>query len=149
MLKNNILKSKEIILNINKNILNINSCDNFVTLLIVIIREKKRIKHVVRLQTIIIILIHFCLAISIKMRNNKLFVDRNFMFNFTDINRFDKKNGVFSHIVNVNFFVIQIKNVINQSIAIIKNKRLNILIKYEKKSCYFVTLKMRYFVVEF
>ena len=55
------------------------------------------------------------------------------MFNFDQINRLNKEENVFAHIMNVNFFVIQMKNIIDQFVVIIKNERLNILAKYEKK----------------
>ena len=75
--------------------------------------------------------------------------DRNMMFNFNDIQRLKAKNDVFFHIVNANFFAIQIKNIIDQFVSLIKNERLNILINYEKNDCYLTNSKIRFLIVDF
>ena len=51
--------------------------------------------------------------------------------------------------MNVNFFFVQMKNIIDQSIIICKNERLNVLIEYEKKSCYLTNSKNRHLIVDF
>ena len=70
------------------------------------------------------------------------------MFNFEHIKRLNKKNEIFAHIVNVNFFIVQIKNIIDESIIIKRNERLNTFVEYEKKNCYFVNSKIRHFVAK-
>ena len=51
--------------------------------------------------------------------------------------------------MNANFFVVQIRNIINKSMIIVKNKQLRTLIDYEKNDCYLVSSKIRYLAVEF
>ena len=88
------------------------------------------------------------MSIFIKFRDSKLFVDRNIIFNSNYIKRLNKENDLFFYIVNVNFCVVQMKNVTNVLITIIKNKRLNTLIDYEKKNCYLINSKVRHLAVD-
>ena len=71
------------------------------------------------------------------------------LFNFNNIEKLNQKNNVFSYIINTNFSVVQIKNIISKSIFIVRNKQLSILIDYEKNDCYLINSKIRYFVIEF
>ena len=91
---------------------------------------------------------HLCTIVFIKYREFKL-SNCDLIFNFNDVKRLNKKNNVFFYIVDVNFFFVQIKNVINQSIFFCKNKRFDILTKYKKKNCYLINSKIRYLNVEF
>ena len=131
-LNNDILKSKNIIFFVDKNKFIINNCDDFSISLKIIVKNDERVKRTIRVQTNVFISTYFCSVISMKFRDFKL-LNKNMMFNFDQINRLNKKENVFVHIMNVNFFVIQMKNITNQFVIIIKNERLNILTKYEKK----------------
>ena len=88
------------------------------------------------------------MLIFIKFRNSKLFVDRDIIFNLNYIEQLNKKSDLFFHIINANFCAIKVRNVTNISIAIIKNKQLNILIDYEKKSCYLINSKIRHLAID-
>ena len=103
-LNNDILKSKNIVFHVDKKN-HYWTCDKFFASLIVIIKNEKRVKHIVRTQINTIISTHFCFAISIKIRNRKL-SNRDFMFNFEHIQRLNKKNEIFAHIIDVNFFIV-------------------------------------------
>ena len=146
-LNNDILKSKNIVSHVDKRKIIIENCDNFFVSLIVIVKNEKRVKRIVRAQTNAVILTHFYFAISIKIRDRKL-SNRDFMFNFEHIKRLNKKNEIFTHIIDVNFFIIQIRNIIDESIIIKRSERLNILVEYEKKNCYFVNSKVRHFAAK-
>ena len=146
-LSNDILKSKNIVFHVDKRKIIIENCDNFFVSLIVIIKDEERVKRIVRTQTNAIISTHFCFAISIKIRDRKL-SNRDLMFNLEYIERLDKKNEVFAHIIDVDFFIIQVKNIINESVIIKRSKRLNTLAEYEKKNCYLVSSKIRHFAVK-
>ena len=142
-INNNILNLKNMIFYINKSKFIIKSCDNFITSLYVTFRKNERVKRTIRFLTIIIILFHSCAVVSIKYKNEKLSHNRDFMFNFYNVDRLDVEKKIF-YIVNVNFCFVQIRNIIDKSIFIIKNERLNILMKYEKKNCYLTNLKIRH-----
>ena len=85
------------------------------------------------------------MSIFIKFRDSKLLVDRNIIFNLNYIKRLNKKSDLFFYIVDVNFCAVQIKNVIDAFIVIIKNERLSTLIDYKEKDCYLINSKIRYF----
>ena len=148
LLNNDILGSKNMIFHLNKEKLVIDSCDNFIASLIVTFRFEKRVKRIIRAQTVTTILFHSVFVILIKFRDSKLLIDRNYMFNSNSIERLEKKSDVFFYIVDVNFDVVQIRNVTNKSIFISKNERLDVFQKYEKKSCYLINSKHRHFAVE-
>ena len=92
--------------------------------------------------------LHSIFVISIKFRDFKLSTNQNYMFNFNHIERLNKKSDVFFHIVDVNFGVVQMRNVTNKSIFISKNERLDVLQEYKKESCYLVSSKHHHFAVE-
>ena len=147
LINNDIFESKNMMFHINKSKLTIKSCDNFITSLHVTFKKSERVKRAVRSLTIVIISFHTCAAVSMKFKS-KLSRNRDFMFNFHDVDRLDAKSEIFFHIVNVNFCVVQIRNTTNKSIFIFKSERLNILIKYKKKNCYLISSKIRHLIVK-
>ena len=50
--------------------------------------------------------------------------------------------------MNFNFFFVQAKNIIDQSIVISRNERLNTLNEYEKNECYLTNFEVRHLIVE-
>ena len=150
LLNNNILESKNMFVHVDKKKFFVDSCDNFVASLKIIVKndDDERVKRIIRSQINIVVLTHSCTIVFIKYREFKL-LNRDLIFNFNDVKRLNKKDNVFFHIVDVNFFFVQVKNVTNQSIFLCKNKRFNILTKYEKKNCYLTSSKIRYLNVEF
>ena len=147
-INNDIFESKNMIFYVNKNKLIIKSCDNFITSLHVTYKKNERVKRTIRSLTIIIILFYSCGAVLMKYKNEKFSHNRDFIFNFYDVDRFDVEKEMFFHIVNVNFCFVQIRNITNKSIFIIKSERLNILMKYEKKNCYLINSKIRHLIVK-
>ena len=146
-INNDIFESKNMMFHVNKSKLIIKSCDNFTTSLHVTLKENERVKQAVRSLAVITILFHTCAAVSMKFKN-KLSRNRDFMFNFHDVDRLDAKNEIFFHIVNVNFCAVQVRNTTNKSIFIFKSERLNTLMKYKKKNCYLVSSKIRYLITK-
>ena len=78
----------------------------------VIVKNDVRVKRIVRVQINVIIFVHLCFVISIKFREFKL-LNCNMLFNLNYIKRFNKKNEIFVHLINFNFFFVQIKNIID------------------------------------
>ena len=150
LLSNDILESKDMSVHVDKEKLFVDSCDNFVASLKIIVRndDDERVKRIIRSQINIFVSTHSCTIVFIKYREFKL-SNRNFIFNFNDVERLNKKNDVFFYIVDVNFSFVQIKNITNQSIFLCKNERLDILIEYEKKDCYLISSKIRHLNAEF
>ena len=90
LLNNDILNFENMIFHLKKKFV-IDSCDNFTKSLIVTFRFKKRVKRIIRAQIVITISFHSVFVISIKFRNSKLSIDRDYMFNFNCIERLNKK----------------------------------------------------------
>ena len=88
---------------VNKNKFIIKNCDNFITSLYVTFRKNERVKRTIRFLTIIIILFYLCAIVSMKYKNEKLSHNRDFMFNFHNVDRFNIEKEMFNHIMNVNF----------------------------------------------
>ena len=147
LLDNDILKSKNIVFHVKKEKLIINNCENFFASLNVVTKNDVRVKRTIRTQIDVIIFAHSCSAISIKLREFKL-SNRDMLFNSSHIKRLNKKNKVFAHLVNFNFFFVQVKNIIDQSIMITRNERLNTLNEYEKNDCYLADSKVRHLTTE-
>ena len=55
------------------------------------------------------------------------------MFYFEIFFNLNSKNNVFIYIINVNVFIIQIRNVINKIIIILRYAKLNRILNYKKK----------------
>ena len=144
-LNNDILESKNMFVHVDKEKLFVDSCGNFVASLKIIARDDddERVKRTIRSQVSIFVPTHSCTIVLIKYREFKL-PNRDLIFNFNDVERLSKKGGVFSHIVDVNFSFVQVKNTTDQSIFLCKNERLDILIEYEKKDCYLVSSEIRH-----
>ena len=147
LLDNDILKSKNIVFHVKKEKLTINSCEDFFASLNVITKNDVRVKRTIRAQVNVTIFAHSCFVISIKLREFKL-SNRDMLFNSNHIKRFDKKNEVFVHLVNFNFFFVQTRNTIDQSIVITRSERLNTLNKCEENGCYLADSKVRHLTVE-
>ena len=147
LLSNDILKSKQIILNIVKKKLIIDNCQNMIVKLTIVNREIS-MKRIIRFVERIKIFVRFNIVISFKLRDKvKLFVDRDFMFISQRIDRLKTSDGVLSHIVNVNIEIVMIQNANHEKIFILKNNRIDVIQNYEKKKCYFVAIENVHFAV--
>ena len=70
--------------------------------------------------------------------NNKLLKNHNYIFLSYQqtFNRFEIEENVLSHIIDVHMCAVQVNNILDTSIIIDKNFRLNIVHDYEEKKCY-------------
>ena len=144
----NILNLKKMLINYNKKILVFNCCCNMkIFMQMKSFREK--INKIIRVYDVIIMFAHFNALIFIKLRNKALFENKNFMFISSKTNRFDFDNEVLSHIINVYFCVVQINNITNRVMIIVKNIHLNIIQKFEKEKCYAMSSDYNHLTIEF
>ena len=122
----NILNSEKMLINYNKKILVFNYYhDMKIFMQMKSFREK--INKIIRVYDIITMLAHFNVLILIKFRNKTFFENKNFMFISSKTNRFDLDNKILFHIIDVHFCVIQINNITNRVMIIVKNTNLNII----------------------
>ena len=67
--------------------------------------------------------------------------NKNFFFEFQCQYELKYENDVYAHVMNNNFSKIFVRNVINESITLIKRIRLDTVTKYNQTSCYLVISK--------
>ena len=90
--------------------MSIKNCKNMIVFIKIISNDKK-VQKVVRVYHIVIILFKLSFLISIRLRDNiSLFIDRDFIFLFYEqifmSARFDKKNEIVFHIIDINICVV-------------------------------------------
>ena len=73
---------------------------------------------------------------------NTLFNDRDFLFESELIISFDKNNEIFVYIIDCLLIFMQVKNIIKAFIILLKNIKLNIIIKYATDGYYQVFYKL-------
>ena len=105
-LSNNIIDSKNIIFNVNKNTTIINNCQNFITLLIVT-NYNSLIKRLVKIINNFKILINFIITIFYKLRNKIiLLINKNFIFISQRLKLLKFKSDIFLYIIDVYIKII-------------------------------------------
>ena len=138
LLDNDILNSEQIVLNVDKKIVTIDNCQDFI-IKFNVINMNFSIKRVVRVSVVIKISIKFNVVISFKMRDkdNALLIERNFMFVSKRIDRLKKDDNVLSHIINFVIEIVLINNVNIENVFISKNCHIDTIQKYQKKRLFF------------
>ena len=126
LINSNILNLKKMLIDYNKKVLVFNCCrDMKILMQMKFLREK--INKMIHVYDVITMLAHFSVLIFIKFQDKALFEDKNFMFISSEINRFNFDNKVLFHIIDVHFYIIQINNITNRVVIIVKNIRLNVI----------------------
>ena len=85
---------------------------------------------------------------TINREKSKHFSNRDYVFYSKRDNQFDSNDDIFSHIVNVNFFCIHVRNITDSSVFIFRQNRLKTLQKYENESCYLASSKNAHLAVD-
>ena len=130
----NIQKSKNMIILIFKRCFHINNCVEFIAT-INIVNVENRVDRLISIKKIIFLSFHFVTNVFIQIRHNfYLLIDKNYIF-YSKINfELKSKNDVYSHIVDVNILIIQIRNVIDEIYIISRHVKLNRVLDYEEKN---------------
>ena len=140
-INNDIFESKQININVNKQIVIIESCKN-IKIQLNVMNANSQIKRVVRVSEIIKISIKSITTISFKLRDqDNLFIERDFMFISSRIERLNQDEDVLSHIIDAHIEMIQVHNINSKDVYILKNTRLELVQKYEEERCYLVNAK--------
>ena len=143
---NDILNSERMSINVNKQIVIIESCKN-IKIQLNVINANSQIKRVTRVNEIIKISIKSIFTIFFKLREkNNLFIERDFMFTFSRIERLNQNENVFFHIIDAHTEMIQANNINSENVYILKNTRLRLVQEYEKKECYLADSKYAHLV---
>ena len=134
----NIIKSKGMIFDIEKNVIIIDSCKNIQIFFIFInYRPQTRVTIFNNNKTKIIIPSHFNMTISIvglRCRSLKLSYDRDFLF---ESQKFDTLL-IYAHIVDHSISKIFVKNDIDHVMSLSRKVKLRMIINYEATRCYVI-----------
>ena len=130
----NVIASKKMIINVDKQTVTIDNCD--VTTKLHIISRDKRMNRIVKFLKQLIIFSHTHMIVFVKIREQILSTNRDYFFYSLENNRLKTENDFFIHIFDVNFIVVQIRNSTNQSIIISRNSKLDKLNDYDEKNCF-------------
>ncbi len=150
LIESNILDSQKMHLDYKYKQLVIENCKE-IAVSITITFVKNKINKIVKTFTALTILLKSSTMVPVRLRNNtQLLSDRDFMFVFYQqiFNRFGFDDEIHFYVINVNFSIIQINNILDQSIKIDKNSCLESLQKYKKKSYYIAISKYFYLAVD-
>ena len=111
-----------------------------------VIKSYSQIKRIIKIKSVMILISNLIINISINYHDT-LSNDRDYLFKPELSIYLDKKDGVFTHVVDLLMIFVQIKNVIETSIMLLRNTRLNIMIKYIADEYYQVFYKLSILIV--
>ena len=150
LLNNDVFDSKQIVLNVDKKVVTINSCQNLVIKLNVINADSS-VKRVVRVSFAIKISARFSVTVSFKLRDKDSFLsaERNFIFISKRIDRLNKNDDILSHIIDAITEVVLINNVSTEDVFLSKNCHIDTIQKYEKEDCFLAESKEASLVANF
>ena len=146
-LSNDIFDSEQISINVEKQVLIIDSCKN-IKIQFNVTNTNSSIKRIARVNEIIKISVKSITTISFKLRSkDSLFIERDFMFTSSRIEQLDHDENVLFHIIDAHTEIVQIHNINSKDVYIFKNTRFEFVQKYEKKNCYLVNAKYAHLAV--
>ena len=146
-MNNDIFESKQINIDVNKQVVIIENCKN-IKIQFNVTNTNSQIKRVVRVNEIIKISIKSITTISFKLRNqDSLSIERDLLFISSRIERLNQDENVLSHIIDAHIEVIQIHNINSKDVYILENTRLEFVQKYEEKKYYLVNAKYAHLTV--
>ena len=99
-----VITSKEMIIDVDKQTVTIDSCD--VTAKLHVISRDRRVNRIIKFLKQLIISSHTHMTISIKIREQTLSTNRDYFFHSLEDNRLETKDDFFVHIIDVNFTVV-------------------------------------------
>lgn len=101
-------------------------------------RQQFYLKRIVQVKFNTIISSHSTIEISI-IYHQSLFDDRDFLFEFQCFNNFDNNDEVYVHVIDFFLIFVQIWNIIDNSITLLKRIKLNSVKEYQQHKTYIIT----------
>ena len=138
-LEMNILKAKQIIINLINKIMIIFTCKDLIVSIKIALKSNARICRVIHFKNQAVIFFKSMTQISIYMKNKSLSDDKNYFFesNQQQLATFLKQlNDFYTHVCHDNVTEVYVKNDKNMTIKISRRARLKTLTEYEIKNCY-------------
>ena len=127
-IKTNVINFERIKLNLHNDIIIIDSCKNFVIKIDNKTRLNLNIKRIIRVAKTFNITFKL-FKISIIFNNDLLLNDRDFLFKLQCVENFNKDNEILIYVIDFNLFFVQIYNIINSLILLLRRIKLNIIMK--------------------
>ena len=133
LLNMNIQEFENMTIFISKHRLLIDNCVEFFVF-IDVVNVDKRVDRLIRIKKIIFLSFYFVTNVFIQIRNNFcLSIDKDYIFYSKVFFDLESKENVYFYIVNINMFMIQVRNVIDETYIISRYVKLNRVLDYEKK----------------
>ena len=149
LLEVNIINFEKVVFDFDFRIITLRDCDDLQTSMNIVFKNF-RIIRVVRSIDFLIISIHICMTVLVKIRECNLSKDRDYNFEFKqNFQVLNSEKNFFNHITDVQIIVVQIRNVNNKSYILFKNVKINMLRNYEEKNCYNTSSNNRHFAIVF
>ena len=144
----NIQNFEGMIIDIFQRKLIIASCADFITA-IKVFNFGKRVNKVIRNKRQISLSSQLIINVFIQLRDNiELSINRDYMFHFETFFDLSSESGVFTHIVDANISIIQIRNVTHRTTIISRYAKLKRIMNYEKKECYLTFSKNAHLAIK-
>ena len=138
-LEMNILKAKQVTINLTNKTMIIPTCKDLIVLIRIAPKPNARIRRVIHFKNQAVISFKSVTQISIYMKNNSLSDDRNYFFESnqqqltTSLKQLD---DFYTHVCHDNVAEIHVKNDKNMTVRIPRRARLKTLTEYETEDCY-------------
>ena len=144
----NIMKSKGMILDIEKNVIIIDLCKN-IQILFIFINHRSQIRVTIfnNNKTKMIIPSHFNMTVSVvdlKCRSLKLLCDRDFLFESQKLDTL----SIYVHIINHNMLKVFVRNDINYVMSLSRKVKLRVIIDYKITRCYVIDFVKHDFIMK-
>ena len=139
---NDIITSKKILLNFDRQKIRIDNCRNLHTLFNIKTRQILSIKKTIRFRFKMTIFLYKTINVSIVIKS--FLSNRDFLFEFTYQRDLNQTKKMFAYIVDVDISFVQIYNETKQFIIVNRHFKLRNVIKYDQNDCYLVNSNDRH-----
>ena len=110
-------------------------------------KQKMKIKRIIRVKNIVINSIKIIVNVSMSYNEN-LSIDRNFLFESQCAKYLNDDDDVLTHIIDVEFYHVIIKNIINYVVQLFKRIRFDSIIEFNQQKCYNFTFDAKFLIIE-
>ncbi len=136
LLEIDIMTTEKMQLDLNEKIVRIDSCQEFTVNIFVLTRNLSNLKRIVRIKDWIVISSHALLKVSVLVKENKLSTDHDLIFELNYDQDLKQTSDLFTHVVDVSFFFVQVRNDIEKSVTIQRHARIEAVLEYKEDDCF-------------
>ena len=144
---NNAFIVQQIKLNLAQQTVQLNSCQNLVAFINVLIKQEVEMKRIIRVKNIVIISVKITINVSMSY-NDDLSIDRDFLFESQCAKYLNDDDDVFAHIIDVELDHVMIKNIINYVVQLFKRARLDSIVEFNQQKYYNFTFDAEFLIIE-